>query len=300
MDGLKITKALVDSDLDGVVCAALLKLIFPDLTVRLTEASALQSGKDLEFIDEHCVIADLSYVAGCGLYFDHHLSNDPGEKKIPGVWKPYNSAAEVIYEHYKDMYDLERFWDLIVELGRFDSGLTTLEELQEMNDYLLMAFAVERQDKDFSIKLIDILSAITWEQALEIPLVKIRLEKTRENIKLYYDYLKRNTRIEEDIAIVDNRSFKGNMVHAFFIAALYPQVNAIIMFKQVRDENRFTMFWNNFNTTGIKYDLLAVAKELNPQHSGGHKGACGVTLPSSLTINEAIIKIKELLVKQRN
>lgn len=300
MDEPKITKALVDSDLDGVVCAALLKIIFPNITVRLTEASALQSGRDLDFIDEHCVIADLSYIEGCGLYYDHHLSNDPGNKKIPGVWKPYNSAAEVIYEQYKDKYDLQRFWDLIVELGRFDTGLTTIAELREMNDYLLLAFAVERQDKEFSAKLIDILSKNNWEQVLEMPLVKMRLQSTRENINLYYDYLKKNTRIEADIAVIDNSRFQGNMVHAFFIAAIYPEVNAIIMIKQVQEEKRLTMFWNNFNTTGIKYDLLAVAHELNPKHSGGHKGACGVTLPASLSSEAAIIKIKELLAIQSN
>jgi hypothetical protein len=96
---MKISKALVDSDFDGVVCGALLSIVFPGLSIRLTEASALQSGRDKDFVDENTVVADLSYVEGvvCILIIIIVMSlpGDRGNGRL-------NSAAEVIYNYYKD------------------------------------------------------------------------------------------------------------------------------------------------------------------------------------------------------
>jgi len=282
---MNITKALVDSDYDGVVCGALLSIVFPGLGLRLTEASALQSGRNQDYVDEHTVIADLSYVEGCGLYFDHHHSNKP-EKEIVGSWEPLNSAAEVIYNYYKDEIDLARFKELIIQLGRFDSGLTTLEDMKAMNNYLLMGFAIERQDKDFSLKLIKALTENSWDEVLELDFVRIKLNKCRNDIEQYFTYLKTNTVFDGNIAFIDNRNFNGNMAHAYFLAATYPQLDAIIMLRQVKEDYRITMFWNNFKANAVKYDLLAIAKELNPQVSGGHKGACGASLKAELSVEE--------------
>lgn len=294
---MNITKALVDSDYDGVVCAALLSIVYEGLEIRLTEASALQSGRDIDFVDEHTVVADLSYVEGCGLYFDHHHSNKP-LKEIVGSWEPLNSAAEVIYNYYKDKIDLQRFERLIMELGRFDSGLTTLEDMRRMDNYLLLGFAIERQDKAFSSKLIKAMTEKGWEELLELDFVKTKLNKCREDIERYYQYLKNNTFIEGELAFIDNRDFTGNMAHAYFLAATYPQLDAIIMIRQVKEDYRVTMFWNNFKKDGIRYDLLAIAKELNPEVSGGHKGACGASLKADFSVEELRSRIFNKLKQQ--
>jgi oligoribonuclease NrnB/cAMP/cGMP phosphodiesterase (DHH superfamily) len=287
---MKITKALVDSDFDGVVCGALLVNVFPGLEIKLTEAGVLQSGKITEFIDENCVIADLSYVEGCGLYFDHHHTNKP-EGEIKGKWEPLNSAAEVIYNYYKDEVDLERFQELIVELGKFDSGLTTLDDMKALKEYLLMGFAIERQDKEFSLKLIKALAEKEWEDVLQLDFVTEKLSKCRNDIEQYYKYIDSHIFIEGNLAFIDNREFNGNMAHAYFLASKYPHLDAIIMLRQVKAEYRVTMFWNNFKKDGFKYDLLAIANELNPQVSGGHKGACGASLKTDLPVDE----IRELI-----
>ncbi|HOY46143.1 MAG TPA: hypothetical protein PKU95_00745 [Candidatus Dojkabacteria bacterium] len=294
---MKISKALVDSDFDGVVCGALLSIVFPGLNIRLTEASALQSGRDKDFVDENTVVADLSYVEGCGLYFDHHHSNEP-KREIVGKWELLNSAAEVIYNYYKDKFDLVRYEGLIQQLGRFDSGLTTLKDMMEMNNYLLMGFAIERQDKEFSLKLIKELAEFAWDDVLEKEFVKEKLQKCRHDIEQYYDYLKKNTVFEGNIAFIDNRDFNGNMAHAYFLATTYPQLDAIIMLRQVKDDYRITMFWNNFKKDSFKYDLLAVAKELNPVVSGGHKGACGASVKANLSVEDLKKKIFSMLKQQ--
>lgn len=288
---IKITKALVDSDLDGVVCAAMLKNIYGDIKVRLTDPSSLQAGRDNDFVDENTVIADLSFVDGCGLYFDHHSSNEPKGVLMKGMWEKRNSAAEVIYSYYRDEYDLSRYTELIKHLGRFDSGLTTLFELERMDDYLLLAFSIERLNKEFSMKLINILAEKEWEEVLKDKDVKTKMEGTRKNILLYKEFIKSNTQIIDNIAFVDNRGFGGSMIHAFFVAEKYPEVDVIIMAKKAGDDIRLTMFWNNFNQDGVKYDLVSIAKEMNPEASGGHKGACGFTLKKGMDIDEALDQI---------
>ena len=91
------------SDLDGTVCAAILQ------ELGLVDDVLYVHPKDLQDnaveVTENDIIANAPYAVGCGLWFDHHASeqerlNLPYEFK--GASRLLPSAAQVIYEYYID------------------------------------------------------------------------------------------------------------------------------------------------------------------------------------------------------
>jgi hypothetical protein len=290
-----LKKALVDSDLDGVMCGAILKTVYPGLTVALTKPGLVQQGTWNKWIDKDTVIADLSYVKGVGLYFDHHSGNQPQGYSVPGRWENAPCAAEIVYEYFKDVADLKKFRVLLPILGKFDYGTICLGELARPDELTRLAFAVDRQDNQFNSYLIDLLATKDWQQVMADPRVKAKIDKADQSRADYYEYLKDHIRIVKNIAIVDNREFAGTAIHAFFVARQYPEVDAIVMIKAEGQEVKFTLFRNNFNKAARDLDLLAVAKKINPAGSGGHKFACGFDLPEELSTSDAIKEIISLL-----
>jgi hypothetical protein len=113
---------------------------------------------------------------------------------------------------------------------------------------------------------------------------------------MYENFVKQNAKIVNNIAVVDNRGYTGNLIHAFFVSKNFPNIDVIIMIKTAGEDIRFTMFFNNFKPNGVRYDLLSLAKQMNPNASGGHKSACGFTLRKDMDVNTAINLIANSLL----
>ena len=90
------------SDFDGLVCAVLLveKGIVDDY--KFVHPKDLQDGK-IEITSED-VLANVPYVDGCGLWFDHHSSEKgrvgSDQLEFAGKAKHAPSAAQIIWEYY--------------------------------------------------------------------------------------------------------------------------------------------------------------------------------------------------------
>ena len=97
---LDIEKIITDSDLDGVVTAAILKRWWPDAEVIFGHPGNLRAGTMDEIIDRKTAICDLPRHPNCGLSIDHHKSNEPHENTIENciiLWEPTPSAARIAY-----------------------------------------------------------------------------------------------------------------------------------------------------------------------------------------------------------
>ena len=62
------------SDFDGLVCAVLLKEAGVIDSIKFVHPKDVQDGK-VE-AQENDVLANIPYIPGCGLWFDHHLSEN--------------------------------------------------------------------------------------------------------------------------------------------------------------------------------------------------------------------------------
>ena len=89
------------SDFDGLACAALLKEVGIIDSWKFAHPKDLQDG--LVPIDENDVLANVPFVEGCGLWFDHHSSEferNQLEGKYKGESRLAPSCARIIYEYY--------------------------------------------------------------------------------------------------------------------------------------------------------------------------------------------------------
>ncbi len=89
------------SDFDGLGCAAILKEEGVVDEIKFVHPKDIQDG----IIEITCddILANIPYVPDCGLWFDHHSSEQ--ERKAFGNFKGHSdpavpSAARVVYEYY--------------------------------------------------------------------------------------------------------------------------------------------------------------------------------------------------------
>lgn len=287
---IKINKAIIDSDLDGVVSGALLKNIFGDIKIVLTEPKKIQMGIFDMQVDKNTVIADLGYVKGCGLYFDHHECNKP-DFEIIGKWVSAPSAAGVIYNIYKSEFDLEKYKELVEFVDKFDSGIVTKEQINHSDFLTNLAFSITRKDKKFGE---DICNAIWKMESIKdlerLPFIEKRINKFKKLKEEYQEYIQDNIEIADNIVFVDNRNSKSGIAHAYFVDALYLDSDVVVMIKaDSKDESLISMSItrNNLNPNLKEYNLLPIVNKINPQVSGGHPYACGVLLPKKMSLDEA-------------
>ena len=79
LDG--IVRVVADSDLDGLMAAAVLKASKPEIEVHFAHPALLRAGSIDHLIDRQTAICDLPFHEKCGLYLDHHLTNRPSPEE---------------------------------------------------------------------------------------------------------------------------------------------------------------------------------------------------------------------------
>lgn len=94
-------RLITRSDFDGLACGALL------LEAKVVDSWMFAHPKDIQDglvpVTENDVLANVPFAPGCGLWFDHHSSEEE-RLKIKGHYKGESrispSAARIIYEYY--------------------------------------------------------------------------------------------------------------------------------------------------------------------------------------------------------
>ena len=299
---LKITKAIVDSDIDGVVCAAMLCCIFGELQITLAEPRDVQAGLYNNVVDSNTVIADLGFVDGCGLYFDHHLSNKPkNDNKIAGRWKSSPSAARIIFDYFRLDFDLKKYKEIVDFVDSFDSGKVCMEEIENPNELMSLGFAITRKDKIFAMKVLRTLAKMkTLKNFFAQKFIVNRLELYRKYLQEYKKYIETHTEIIENIAFIDNREFTKDVTHSYFTNILFPDTKVAVSIKRDKNDAKIiilSLYRNSFCKKPTKYNLLDIVKQINPKNFGGHSYACGVTLPKRMSLEQAKKIILEMFKK---
>ena len=137
-------RLITRSDFDGLACGALLKEAGIIDSWKFAHPKDLQDG--LVEVTENDCLANVPYVEGCGLWFDHH-SSEHERNELAGKYKGESritpSCARIIYDYYGGKERFSHFDDMM-ENGRevtlvfkvFDNG-SGLDFEQEYDDYEL-------------------------------------------------------------------------------------------------------------------------------------------------------------------
>jgi len=89
-------------------------------------------------------------------------------------------------------------------------------------------------------------------------------------------------------------------VSSFLYTVDFPEVDAAVVFKYGNNPAGMNvrLYHNNFKKDAFEYDLLKIAREMNPNLSGGHKKTAGFT-PQKGENKENLIKgMLQLFAKQ--
>ena len=295
------------SDLDGSVCAAILQELGIVDEIVYIHPKDLQDGKVK--VNGNDIIANVPYVEGCGLWFDHHSSEHERlnlEGKFKGASKLAPSAAQVIYEHYKDSEEyvekLKRFEDLIKIVGIADSAKYGKDDILNPKGWIMLAFIADPRTglgykRTFRIsnfelmkRLPDLLRSKTVEAILAMPDFQERIQVYFEETSKYKRLLAEHTRIEGNAIITDFRGIKEVPVGNRFIGyVLYPDQNISIRIADGKN-NQFVMISVGHSIIN-RTSRLNVGSLMLKFGGGGHKqvGACQVKY------EEAANVVKELL-----
>ncbi|MBE5937197.1 MAG: exopolyphosphatase [Lachnospiraceae bacterium] len=227
------------SDFDGLACGALLKEAGIIDNWKFAHPKDLQDG--LIPITEDDCLANVPYVEGCGLWFDHHSSEQERlqlEGKYKGESRITPSCARIIYEYYGGEERFPNFKEMMVAVDKVDSGNITAEEILNPSGWILLGFLMDPRTglgrwREFTIsnyqlmeKLIDACRTMTIDEILAMDDVKERIEIYFEQNTKFIDMVKSHTRTEGNVIISDLRGvepiYSGNR---FLIYSLYPDQN---------------------------------------------------------------------------
>ena len=287
-------RLLTRSDFDGSVCAALL------LELGLVDGILYIHPKDLQDnkieVTGDDILANVPFVEGCGLWFDHHSSEHERlklEGKFKGASELEPSAAQVIYEYYKKDQvaagKLKKFEDLIKIVGIADSAQFSKDDILNPTGWIMLAFIADPRTglgykRSFRIsnfelmkKLPEYLRSKTAEEILALPDFQERVQVYHEETSKYKALLARTTRIEGDAILIDFRGIAENPVgNRFMEYVLYPEQNISVRIVDGRDK-QFAMISVGHSILD-RTSLVDVGSLVLKYGGGGHKqvGTCQV------------------------
>ncbi len=231
-------RLLTRSDFDGLACGALLKALGVIDEWKFVHPKDIQDG--LVDVSEDDVLANIPYVAGCGMWFDHHSSESErvGAVKFAGESRLADSAAGVIYNYYDGENKLPQFKEMIKAVDKVDAAKLTADEILNPKGWVLLGFIMDPRTglgrfRDFRISnytlmedLMDACRTQNIDEILENPDVKERVELYFDQDKLFREMVQAKTKTVGDAIVTDLRDvdpiYAGNR---FVVYSLYPDQN---------------------------------------------------------------------------
>lgn len=227
------------SDFDGLVCGALLKETGIIDSWMFAHPKDLQDG--LIAINENDCLANVPFVEGCGLWFDHH-SSEFERQELKGKYKGESritpSCARIIYEYYGGEKRFPQFGEMMEAVDKVDSGNLTIEEVMHPTGWILIGFLMDPRTglgrwRQFTIsnyqlmeKLMDACRTMSTEEILALSDVQERIQVYKEQTEKFKEMVQTYTRVEGKVIISDLRGvdpiYTGNR---FMIYSMYPEQN---------------------------------------------------------------------------
>jgi len=298
-------KLLTRSDFDGLVCAVLLVEKGIVDSYNFVHPKDVQDGK-VE-VTENDVLANVPYVEGCGLWFDHHASEEErlefDKLNFEGASRSAQSAAQVIWEYYGGTETFgDQFLPLLEAVNKTDSADLTRDEILSPEGWILLSFMMDPRTglgrfQDYRIsnyklmeEMIQYCRTMTAEDILEISDVKERVNRYYQQNEDFKKMLADSTTVKENVIItnlMDQQTiYSGNR---FLIYALYPEQNIEVRVMWGREKRNvvFACGHSILNRTS-KTDVGRLMLEYN---GGGHPkvGTCQVDIEDWTNIFDEVV-----------
>lgn len=234
-------RLLTRSDFDGLACGALLKELGVIDSWKFVHPKDIQDG--LVAAEPTDVVANVPYIPGCALWFDHHASElerlaAMGDVKYKGESRLADSAARVIYEYYGGKERLPHMEEMVIAVDKVDAAKLTVDEILNPTDWVLLGYIMDPRtglgrfrefrisNYDLMAKLIDSCRSQRIDEILADPDVKERIEMYKEQNERFKEMVSEVTTTDGNVIISDLRGletiYTGNR---FLVYSLFPRQN---------------------------------------------------------------------------
>ena len=301
-------RLLTRADFDGLVCAVLLKELGIVNAFKLIHPKDIQDGK-VE-VNENDVLANVPYVPGCGLWFDHHSSE---MERIPFDWdfsgesRMAASTARVIYEYYGGEKRLGRFSEMIDAVDKSDTADFSIEDIRNPKGWILLSFIMDPRtglgryrgyrisNYNLMEELVELCRTLPLPEILETPNVVERIERYHEEAPIFLEMLREHSRVDRNAIILDIRGLDyipaGNR---FMIYTLYPDQNVSIRLMDGKQKMNTVLACGHsiFNKT-CKTDIGSLMLRYG---GGGHMtvGSCQVPNEDADHIVSQVVEVLKM------
>ncbi|WP_028314340.1 exopolyphosphatase [Desulfatibacillum aliphaticivorans] len=237
-------RILTRSDFDGLGCAVLLKEVGMMDDIKFVHPKDIQDG--LVQVTSDDILANIPYVPGCGMWFDHHSSEE--ERKLHGEFEGScdpnaPSAARVIYDYYggKEKFSDPHFDELIAAVDKADSADFTADEILNPSGWVLLSFVMDPRTglgryHDYRISnyalmldMIDYCRSKSIDEILEVPDVQERTMRYFEQDALFRGMIDQKAVVRGNVIVLDLRDqeeiYTGNR---FLVYSMFPDQNISI------------------------------------------------------------------------
>jgi nanoRNase/pAp phosphatase (c-di-AMP/oligoRNAs hydrolase) len=299
-------RLITRSDFDGLACGALLESLGMIDDWLFVHPNDIQDG--LVKATKNDIVANVPYIAGCGLWFDHHSSENErlGDFKFDGASKKAPSCAHVIYEYYGGDKKFPKFIEMIKYVDKMDSADLSADEIANPKGWVLLGFIADPRtglgyNKSFTISNLDLMKKLSSatldkpiEEILEMPDVKERVKVYFEQHDKFIKMVKERAKIHGKAVLVDLRGVTDiSAGNRFLLYTLFPEQNiSVWVIDGKKNVNVvITVGYSIINKTAS----VDVGSLMLKYSGGGHKqvGTCQVAFEDAdIIIADILEKVK--------
>jgi len=283
-------RLLTRSDFDGLACGALFLYMGIINEWKFVHPKDIQDG--LIKATENDILANIPYVPGCKLWFDHHSSETERlgtDAYFEGVSRKAPSCARVVYEYYGGDEKLGHFAEMIRYVDKVDSADLTHDEITHPSGWVLLGFIMDPRTglgrfRNFTISNYDLMEKLASfcankniEEIMAMPDIKEREAVYFEQEKLFLDMLNKYIHVDGNVIVADLRGvetiYAGNR---FLMYTLHPEQNISVWIVDGKNKQNcsITVGYSIIN----KSAKVDVGSMLLKHGGGGHTqvGTCQV------------------------
>jgi len=292
------------SDFDGLVCGVLLKEVGVIDSMKFVHPKDIQDGS-VE-ITSGDVLTNIPYAPGCGMWFDHHSSENERalheEYYFEGSCKAAASCARVIWDYYGGTERFALFHDLMTAVDKFDSATLGPDDIFHPKGWILLAYVMDPRTglgryHDYRISnyqlmedMIDYCRTMTVDEILEIPDVQKRVARYVEHEPKFRRFLREHSTVHGTVLVTDLRGAEETPCGNRFIPyALFtePTISIRIIDGKNKEFCVFAVGHNIFD----KSSLTNVGSLMLRYGGGGHEraGTCQVSYEDADRVLEEFI-----------
>jgi nanoRNase/pAp phosphatase (c-di-AMP/oligoRNAs hydrolase) len=309
INSIKETKMrlITRSDFDGLACGAILE------SLGLVDEWFFVHPKDIQdgLIEatKNDIVVNVPYIKGCGLWFDHHSSEEERlgrDFMFEGVSKRAPSCAHVVYEYYGGREKLGAFAEMIHYVDKMDSADLTIDEIMHPSGWVLLGFIADPRTglgriRNFNISNFDLMKKLAQatfskpiEEILAISDVKERIDVYFEQQEKFIDMIRKYAKVEGRAVYIDLRDidtiYAGNR---FLLYTIFPEQNiSVWVVDSKKKENTVITVGRSTINKNSTFDVGSLMLKYG---GGGHQavGTCQVAYKDTdKVIGEIIAVVK--------